>query len=134
MSKELFEVASRKKFRFESPKGLLTVEDLWDLPLTSTVGKANLDDVARSLHKQLKNTEDSISFVSESTSSNPTVQAAFDLVKYVIGVRVTERDIAKEASARAEKKQQILGLISQKENEQLAGTSLDDLKKMAEAL
>ena len=31
----MFQKASRLKLRFDSPKGLLSVEDLWDLPLTS---------------------------------------------------------------------------------------------------
>ena len=30
----IFEQAARQAFRFESPKGFLTVEDLWNLPLT----------------------------------------------------------------------------------------------------
>lgn len=38
------------------------------------------------------------------------------------------------AHTNREKKQQLLVLIAQKENEQLAGTSLDELRKMAESM
>ena len=41
----IFEQATRQAFRFESPKGFLTVEDLWNLPLTNNTGRANLDGI-----------------------------------------------------------------------------------------
>jgi hypothetical protein len=92
----MFEDAIRQKIRFDSPKGLLTAEDLWDLPLQSTVsGKANLDDIARALHKQLKNGDD-VSFVSTATKSDPTVQLKFDIVKYVIEQKMKENAVASE--------------------------------------
>ena len=46
MTDELFIKAARKKFRFPSKVGMLNVENLWDLPLTSA-NKASLDDTAR---------------------------------------------------------------------------------------
>ena len=50
----IFEMATRKKIRFNSPQGDLSTEDLWDLPLSSKVnGKANLDDIAKDLHRLL---------------------------------------------------------------------------------
>ena len=51
----MFEQASRSKFRFNSSQGLLTTEDLWDLPLTST-RYANLNDIAKELNRTLKAT------------------------------------------------------------------------------
>ena len=45
--RNLFEVASREKFRFPF-KGMVSVEDLWDLSVT------NLDQVFKALNSELK--------------------------------------------------------------------------------
>lgn len=129
----MFEKASRLKLRFDSAKGLLTVEDLWDLPLTSNTGKANLDDIARDLHRLLKEA-DEVSFVKPAQGSTESDQLAFDVVKHIIDVRVAERDAAAQKAERAEKKQQILAMIAQKENEALGSTSLEELRAMAASL
>ena len=134
MSINIFEQASRKRLRFESGKGLLTVEDLWELPLTSATGKANLDDIARGLHQQLEK-QPRVSFV-KNTASEPDadVQLAFDLVLHIINVRVTENEVAASARARAEQKQRLMALIKQKEDEQLAGSSLEELRELINQL
>jgi len=128
----MFEKASRLKLRFNTSKGLLSVEDLWDLPLTSNTGKANLDDVARDLHRKLKD-DNAMSFVDDKSADKES-ELAFEIVKHVIKIRLEERDAQTVARANSEKKQQILALIASKENEQLAGQSLDDLKALANSL
>jgi len=70
----MFEKASRSKLRFMSTKGLLTVEDLWDIPLTSKNG-VSLDDIAKSLHKQIKESEET-SFVEEVSKKNTELSLA----------------------------------------------------------
>jgi len=129
----MFDKAFRQKLRFESPMGQLSVEDLWDLPLTARSGKANLDDIAKELHHQLKNGDD-ISFVIQSKKSDETIQLKFDIVKHIIDVRLAEQSAAETLRSNKEKKQQLLAIIAQKENEGLMNTSLDELKKMAESL
>ncbi len=129
----IFEKASRIKLRFASLVGPISTEDLWDLPLTSKTGKANLDDIARGVFRQLKG-DDNVSFVNPEQKSNETVQLAFDVVKHVIDIRIAERDAAALAASNKERKQHILSIIAQKENEQLLGTSMDDLKKMLESI
>lgn len=128
----MFEKAARLKVRFDSPKGQLSVEDLWDLPLTSA-RNANLDDIARGLYLQLKSDAD-VSFVNEAQKSDPTIQFKFDLVKHVIDVRLAENAAAAAASANREKKQQLLAILAQKENEALAGQSIDELRAAIAAL
>ena len=129
----MFDKAFRQKLRFESLMGQLSVEDLWDLPLTARSGKANLDDIAKDLHHQLKNGDD-ISFVIQSKKSDETIQLKFDIVKHIIDVRLAEQSAAETLRSNKEKKQQLLAIIAQKENEGLMNTSLDELKKMAESL
>ena len=125
----MFEKAARQKLRFESPKGQLQVEDLWDLPLTSTKGQANLDDIARGLHRQLKNGDD-VSFVNATQKSDEVVQLKFDIVKHVIEVRLVENEAAAKARENKEKKQQLLAIIAQKKDAALQGTSLEELEAM----
>ena len=129
-----FEKALRQKLRFDTPSGLLGAEDLWDLPLTSTrTGRANLDDIARSLNKKLKSGDD-LSFVVKERKSDETVQLAFDLVKHVIDVRLAENAAALLEKERAEKKQKIMSIIASKQDESLHSMSLDDLKKLMSEL
>jgi len=130
---DMFEQAAREKFRFDTSKGQVTVEDLWDLPLSSSSGKASLDEVAKGLHRQLKS-DDSISFVTPATKTDETVQKKFDIVKHVIAIRLAENEAAATLRANREKKQNLLALIAQKENEQLAGKSLEDLRAMVDAM
>ena len=127
---EMFVTASRSKLRFDSPKGMLTVEDLWDLPLTSSTGKANLDSIAMGLHRELKAKTEVSSFVSKETPTDKLPQLKFDVVKHVIDTKLVENEVAAQARANSEKKQQLLALIASKENEQLAGKSLDELKAL----
>lgn len=129
----MFEKASRMRLRFDTVKGMLSVEDLWDLPLTSNTGKANLDDIARGLNKRLKNTDD-VSFVVKEHKSDETVQLGFDIVKHIIDVRIAENEVQATAKANKEKKQMLLGIIAQKENEQLLNMPMDELKKIVDSM
>ena len=129
----MFQKASRMKLRFETPQGKLSAEDLWDLPLTSSVGKANLDDIARGLNKLMKSGDD-VSFVIKEKKSDEVTTIKFEIVKTIIDIRLAENDAASKARETKEKKQQILGLIAAKEIEKLGSQSIDDLKKMVEAM
>lgn len=129
----MFETAARLKLRFNSPKGELTVEDLWDLPLTSTVNKPNLDDIAKELHGQI-DTNKVGSFVRKTTAVSQVDQLKFDIVLHVINVRLAENEAALKAAETKAKKQQIMELIQRKETEQLAGSSLEDLRALLDAM
>ena len=129
-TESLFEAASRLKLRFASQVGQLSVEDLWDLPLTSAT-KPNLDAIAVELNRQLKGTEES--FVSTG-KKNAVLELKFEVVKHIIGVRVAENQAKLDERARQERKSQIADLIEQKKSEGLKALSLEELEKLAATL
>ena len=129
----MFEKLSRKKARFETPQGNLTVEDLWDIPLTAPAGRANLDDLAKDLYQQIQ-AKELQSFVKKSNNADQLLQLKFEVVKYIIAVRLQEIEAAELLQINKEKKQRILSIIASKENEQLMSTSLEELRQMAEQL
>jgi hypothetical protein len=140
MSNVNFEQASREKLRFSCPRGVLSVEDLWDLPLVNN-GKVantaagpqahtNLDDIAKALYKELKDNDESMSFVRPAQQSNAQLQLKFDIVKHIIDVKVAERDAAAVLAEKAKKKQKLMELISRKQDAALEDAPLEDLQKM----
>lgn len=124
----MFEQASRIKLRYPSVRGLLTTEDLWDLPLTNSNGMS-LDNVAKALNKELKENEEE-SFVIKSTPENKVITLALDIVKHIISIKLEEASVAKTARINKEKKDRILNIISKKKDEELENASLEDLETM----
>jgi hypothetical protein len=108
MTAELFLKASRKAWRFASPQGQLTTEQLWDLPLSSTVAsKATLNSVAVELNTKIQNLTQN-SFVDSSNDSATTaLEEQLDLVKYIIATKKSE---AKAAADRVALRQQLAKL------------------------
>lgn len=99
---DLFEYASRHKVRFPSRVGNITVENLWDLPLSHAT-KANLDEIALKLD-EIVNKGERKSFVNESVASDVDNGVAFEIVKYVIAVRKGEQLEAKNFQAQRERR------------------------------
>ena len=131
---ELFAEATKQHFRFKTPHGDITTEDLWDLPLQSATNRANLDDLAKALNKQLKETGNEESFVKPVVKKTADLQMRFDVVKSVIDVRVAERDAAAEAATKKEKKQKLMALIEEKKEGELKGKTTAELEAMLNSL
>lgn len=131
----LFEQAARLKLRFETPKGLLSVEDLWDLPLMAFANRnyPNLDSIARGLYDQLKETT-TVSFVVKAPQKDEILQLKFDIVKHIIDVLLAEKEKAKEENERREKKARLLAMVARKQDEQLEQKTLEDLQKELQEL
>jgi len=130
----IFEQATRAKLRFTTPNGMLGVEDLWDLPLTSRrANLANLDDIARYLDAELKSSA-SVSFVNEVSETNAATKLAFDVVLHIINVKLAEQKAASLAADNREKKQRIMTIIEQKQAEALSASSIEDLQQMLNTL
>lgn len=122
--------AARLKLRFSTAVGVLSVEDLWDLPLESK-NKVNLDSIAIALHRELKDTKEE-SFISKS-KADPILEMKLDIVKYIIGVKLQEAEDKAKARVKSEQKAKIAGLIAEKQDESLKSLSLEELTALYNA-
>jgi len=130
----MFEKAVRLKLRFDSPQGLMSAEDLWDLPLTSSrPNKANLNDIAKEVSRELKASGEE-DFVNPTSKADETLQLKLEIVKHVIHVIQAENEAARELANKREKKARLLELIAHKQDQELEGKSVEELTAMVEAL
>lgn len=131
----LFELATRENYLFESVKGLLTVQDLWNLPLTVTnnQARASLDNIAVSLNNQLKGSQQE-SFVTETVKTDVVLANKLEIVKHIIAVRKQEAKVASEAKAKADEKARLLALLAKKQEQSLESLSEDEIKAKLEQL
>jgi len=131
----IFEQASRTPLRFGTGQGLVSTEDLWNLPLQSKPGstRTSLDDIAKILHKQLKESEET-SFVTPTKTTDPVTQLCFDIVKHIIDVRIAESAAAAERRANTEKKQKLLEILARKQDAMPELASEEEIRAMINAL
>lgn len=123
----MFEKATRQKVRFDTEKGSISTEDLWDLPLRSK-SSFDLDSIAIRLHKQLKET-DEISFVNTPVESKRTaINLKFDIVRHVIEVKLEEEKKRETAASTKAQKEYLLKILDEKQNEELKGKSTEEIK------
>ena len=124
----LFLQATREKFRFESPKGDLSVEQLWDLPLTSRTG-FDLDTVAKAVNANLKSSNEE-SFVN--VSNNPAVsrlQAQLEVVKAIIEIKLAQAEAAKKRVEKAAERQRLMEVLHSKKDQELQGLSVEEIER-----
>ena len=130
--KDLLLKATRQKYRF-GPNDALTVEDLWDIPLTSQV-KLSLDKIAVGLNEQMGNKQP-ISFVNPASLSKDaqTIEDKFNIVKGVIDIRVQEQKAAQDRQVKAQERQRLLAILDEKNNKKMRAMSADEIAaKLAE--
>lgn len=121
----MFDLATRQKLRIETSKGSLSVEQLWDLNITS------LDTIARNLNKQIRkdSPSDDLSFLDETQAVDPKLALSFEVVKHIYLTKKNEAKESRDALAKKEHNQMILSLIKDKESEALKNKSIEELKK-----
>ena len=128
MSDNIFEVATRKAFRFATKRGLISVEQLWDVPLRSRDG-FNLDAIAQAVNGDLKETS-AESFVS--TTENPEralLELAMDVVKHVIAVKLKEEEVNKNRAANRKERARLLAILADKKDGALSELPIEELEK-----
>ena len=120
---DLFQEATRLKLRYQTSKGSINTEDLWELSLTS------LNDLAKELNKQCRELEEE-SFIDEKSSNDKRLEIAFELVKYIIRYKLNEKNNQQIEKERLTKKEQLISLLRTKEEQELTQLSMEQIKEM----
>lgn len=129
----IFEQATREKLRFKTAKGLLTVEQLWDLPLSD--GELNLYQIASELVIDVQDKpEKALSFFKKDNVKNALAELRFNIVKYIVTSKVTEIEEKTNEAAKKSEIEELNKLIAAKEFESKANLSLEELKALKEKL
>jgi len=123
---QMFEVASRMKFRFHY-NGIIQVEDLWDLSLTS------LDSIFKLLNSQIKNSQEESLLETQNKKDEETL-TKIEIVKHVVSVKLAENEIRKKARERKEQRAKLMEIMSYKKDESLQSKSLEELSAMLNEL
>ena len=123
---DIFKTATKEKYRFPY-KGMISVEDLWDLNL------AQLDGIYKSLNAQKKTAEED-SLLGQHTKEDQTLQNKIEIVKDIFSEKQAEKEAVKRRIENAEEKRRIMEIIASKEDAALKEKSIDDLKKMLSEL
>lgn len=129
----IFEYATRNKLRFASIRGELTTEQLWDVPLRSR-DDFNLNTIAKAANKALKEISEESFVETTKTAAHTRCEAAMEVVKYVIDVRLTEEETAKKRAANKQEREKLLGILAEKQDGKLSELSEKELQKRIAAL
>ena len=123
---DLFVKATRKKFRFPF-KGMISIEDLWDLNVV------NLDTIFKTLNGEAKKAKED-SLLSTKSTEDKELDEKIEIIKYIVSVKLAEADKREKDAAIREEKRRIQEILANKKDEALQKKSVEELEAMLNKL
>jgi hypothetical protein len=121
----MFKQASKLGLRFQTNKGILSVEQLWQLSQT------DLSNAIKAVKKVLKkNDDDELSFLEDTKTVDIENQLRFDILKDVYLTKKKDTEALRNAAEAKAHNQKILSLIAEKQEGKLKGMSIEELEKL----
>lgn len=126
----MYKIASRKKLRIQTNRGMLSVEQLWDL------SKEDIGELAKSIRKRINDqkgvTGDSeLDFLKPAAQTEETIdELTFRILKDIYQTKQAEEDKAHRRATARENNRKILELIAKKQDEALEGKTIEELEAM----
>lgn len=121
----MYKQASKLGLRFQTNRGVLSVEQLWHLNQT------DLSNAIKAVKKVLKKSDDDeLSFLEDTKVVDVENQLRFDILKDVYLTKKKDAEELKSARDRKEYEQKILSLIAEKKDESLKGKTIEELEAM----
>lgn len=129
----IFEQAAKQKLRFQSPIGMLTVEQVYDLQLENARHNIDLDRLAVSLDAELASTATK-SFVKKTTDRNKVAQLRMDIVLHIIATKVDAKAEADKRATVAAERAKLMDALARAKDAALGAMSEADILKALAAL
>lgn len=126
----MYKIASRKKLRIQTNRGMLSVEQLWDL------SKEDIGELAKSIRKRINDQkgvtgDNELDFLKPSAQTEETIdELTFRILKDIYTTKQAEEDKAHRRAAARENNRKILELIAKKQDQELENKSIEELEKM----
>lgn len=129
MEKNIFAEATRKKVRFATNVGNISVEDLWDLPLTTTKRDGvDLDTVSQIVLDEQEGSKRK-SLVNPPSEKNSLLDLKVEILTFVIDVKTKEKETKELETANKEKLEKLKAIREKKQDASLEGLSLEEIDK-----
>lgn len=122
---DLFKVATKKKYRFNY-KGVISVEDLWDLSVEE------LDSIYKKLKAQQKNNNEE-SLLQSVTKEDKELANKIDIIKTIVVDKLAAKERAFKAAEKKAQNQRILEILADKKDAALKEKSIEELQAMITA-
>ena len=126
MSENIFEKATRLNIRFEY-KGLIGLEDLWDLSLEA------LDSIYTKLMASAKRSNEE-SLLKTRKSEDKLTDLKIEIVKHVFEVKQEEEANRKLLAKKRQQKDFLKGVLEQKQNQAVLDMPIEKIQEMMDAL
>ena len=123
---KMFEIAVRNKFRFPF-KGAISVEDLWDLSVQQ------LDGIFKTLKSQEQKAQEE-SLLETRTPEDEILKIKIEIIRHIVTVKLDEANQAERAKEMRDQKQKILGILAEKQEDDLRNKTPEELCAMLEQL
>lgn len=131
----IFELASRQKLRFTSSRGLLTTEQLWDLPLLSKAKDFfDLNSVAMAVNSDLKSFSEESFVETKNSPEKERLGLMLEVVKHIIGVKQQEQKDREAAAEKKAKRERLIAEIGKRQDDKIGQMTEDELRKQLEEL
>ena len=120
----MYKKAIRKKIRFNSPKGVLNLEQVWSLK------PSDLKTMIQELYQQInKDKHSELDFLEEETVDSDE-KLCFDILVDVYKTKQAEINASKEEQEKRAYNKRIDEIIAQKQEEHLHSLSIEELEKL----
>ena len=125
---DIFKQATKLKLRFSSVRGDLTIEDLWDLPLTSK-SNLSLDGVGKPIQKALRESDEDSLVAVPTTSKNELNSLRLAIIKEIISVKQEENLIKQNQAAIESQKALLKQALASKKVDEINSLSVEEIEK-----